>query len=315
MKIVNHYCFVILAIFNLVSCQTQTELKLDKGAADPSSQVPSFTCPSGYVKVPANSDVGVSSDFCVMQFEAKDDGSGNPISQADTTPWVNITNLVAQSECRSLNALNGVTNKYDLISNPEWMAIARNVEGVNSNWSGGSPGIGCMKMGNFDGRFLSECDPTVNSYYRNMAVDFGSSRLDNGSAQFELSNGNIIWDLAGNVAEFVDWTLNDDSSYMVDLTDRAYKTSDGAPTTTITEYNEAYTFTAVMPDSSFLPDDITLDFNFGIGRFYNYAFASRGNPIRGAFWGAQKEGIYSLNFVAPDTQSNGNIGFRCVYRE
>jgi hypothetical protein len=77
-----------------------------------------------------------------MKYEAKDDGSGNAVSQANTTPWVSINQVDAWDECDSLNTEDTRTNidndtnndgTYALISNPEWMTIARNVENVDTN--------------------------------------------------------------------------------------------------------------------------------------------------------------------------------------
>lgn len=135
-------------------------------------------CPSGYVEVPSNPGFGVSR-FCVMQYKAKawnDANSNNVIdageSDADgcgeaacTTagwgsashvpgstetglPWRMIDQVDAKAECQSLNSKFGVTDKYDLISNPEWMVIARNAENVAANWSSGTVGTGCMFRGN-----------------------------------------------------------------------------------------------------------------------------------------------------------------------
>lgn len=148
-----------------------------------------FTCPSGYVRVSANTDHGINNDFCVMAYEAKDDGGANPISQANNTPWVSISANNAITKCQSLGA------KYDLISNPEWMTIAREIEGISSNWSGASIGSGCISRGNHNG---STCG------YNNAAIDFGTSR--NSLASLALLSGEVIWDFSGNVYEWVQWT-------------------------------------------------------------------------------------------------------------
>ena len=85
---------------------------------------PNIECPTGYVAVPSNSDIGVDNGFCVMKYEAKNDGSGNPISQAEATPWVSINQADTKAACRSLNTeMNdndidndtGDNGTYDLI--------------------------------------------------------------------------------------------------------------------------------------------------------------------------------------------------------
>ena len=109
-----------------------------------------ISCPTGYIRVPADSTVGTTADFCVAKFEMKDDGSGNAVSQAAGVPWVNIDWADAVTECDDLNALNGVTSKYALISNEEWMTVARNVEQVDANWFSGTAGVGVIARGHSD---------------------------------------------------------------------------------------------------------------------------------------------------------------------
>ncbi|MCM0607150.1 MAG: hypothetical protein KA715_13755 [Xanthomonadaceae bacterium] len=126
-----------------------------------------------------------------MQFEAKNDGSGNPFSQDVTIPWNSITAVAAKAKCQSLGAA------YDLISNPEWMVIARNVEKVSINWSSGVVGSGCLMSGNcLNGNACS---------YSTGTSDFGPVAGRNSKASLTLSSGSLIWDFSGNQWEFVDW--------------------------------------------------------------------------------------------------------------
>ncbi|MEE3079759.1 MAG: hypothetical protein VX341_10520, partial [Bdellovibrionota bacterium] len=60
----------------------------------------SIACPTGFVHVIGNASLGTD-DFCVMQFEAKNN-AGTPISQASGTPWVNISATNAFNECASM---------------------------------------------------------------------------------------------------------------------------------------------------------------------------------------------------------------------
>lgn len=95
-----------------------------------------ISCPTNYVSVPKNLSY-VSSDFCVMKYEAKAEtnaggsydsdglsvslGSYKPASVATNLPWRSINRINARSECQSLGF------GYDLISNAQWQTIARNV--------------------------------------------------------------------------------------------------------------------------------------------------------------------------------------------
>lgn len=48
----------------------------------------------------------------------------------------------------NIDADNNNDGTYALISNPELMTVARNAESVNSSWTGGVNGSGCLKRGN-----------------------------------------------------------------------------------------------------------------------------------------------------------------------
>lgn len=68
-----------------------------------------FVCQSNWTRVPANSNLGIHNDFCVMTYEAKNNGYESAISSPDTTPWVDITANNAKTKCTNLGS------NYDLI--------------------------------------------------------------------------------------------------------------------------------------------------------------------------------------------------------
>jgi len=152
--------------------------------------VVALSCPSGFIVVPGSGTYGTS-DFCVMKYEAKN-VSGIATSQVAGTPWTDITQPTAITT--SAAACSGC----HLINEAEWMTIAKNVLGVASNWTGGSVGSGSMYIGHSD-----------NSPANALVADAGGDGYFNtgnttGSTQrrtLTLSNGEIIWDLAGNVFE------------------------------------------------------------------------------------------------------------------
>ena len=135
-------------------------------------------CPSGYIPIPANSELDVPM-FCVMKYEARawsdingdevvnsneidSDGSAStsiykPGSTVNGIPWRYISQISAFDECNSLNTESAITDisndvddngTYALLTNPEWMAISRNIENVDENWTDGSVGSGCLFRGN-----------------------------------------------------------------------------------------------------------------------------------------------------------------------
>jgi hypothetical protein len=85
----------------------------------------SKSCLTGYVLVPGNPKFGIS-DFCVMKYEAKDDGSGNAVSTAAGAPYASISQRDAEDKSTAAGG--------HLITEAEWMTIATNALWVNANW-------------------------------------------------------------------------------------------------------------------------------------------------------------------------------------
>ena len=97
-------------------------------------------CPTGYVRVPKNPDVGTYHDFCIAKYEMAN-VSGVATSTSGQSPWVNISQTAAITACQNLGT------GYDLILNAEWQAVARDVETAYSggsylNWTNGSQSSG-----------------------------------------------------------------------------------------------------------------------------------------------------------------------------
>ena len=105
------------------------------------------TCPAHFVLAAGSSALDVE-PFCVAKYEMKivgeDDGDQDyddgyeAESRAGGTPWKNLNQEQAQTECQAMGA------GYDLISNAEWMALAYEIEDHEDNWdpTGGKLNIG-----------------------------------------------------------------------------------------------------------------------------------------------------------------------------
>ncbi|MDC1174171.1 fibronectin type III domain-containing protein [Bacteriovoracaceae bacterium] len=256
-----------------------------------SSATVSYTvelCPTGYVAVPENTTLGVSA-FCVMQYEAKDDGSGNAISQAGGAPWVSINQTNSKTECTSLGA------KYDLISNPEWITITYNVEAQDANWSSGTVGSGCLFRGN---------NGTADACGYNGADPESGTGRDT-KAKHVLSNGEEIWDLAGNVWEWVDWSLGGGlTSGPISCTAAWTELPDVAC--------GALAAADYMPDNPSGQTASTYNAGFGLGRLYGGA---GGATLRGGRWNnGTIAGAFTLALNYAPSHTGTSVGFRCVYR-
>ena len=165
------------------------------------------TCPTGFIVVPGSATYGVS-DFCVMKYEAKQVGTSNvPVSTYADNPWVSITQTDAIANSPNVAGCTGC----HLITESEWLTIAQNVLSVASNWSGGAVGNGYIYSGHSDNDPVSAqpADSSDANGYANTNDSSGDMVMTNGKIgdtqrrTLNLSNGEVIWDLSGNVWE---WT-------------------------------------------------------------------------------------------------------------
>ena len=274
-------------------------------------QSTSISCPSGYVAVKGNS-LFSTSDFCVMKFEAKCqeistsnfcspsggvyDATKVAVSDTDGAPWTDINPIDAKSACKALG------DKYDLTSNDEWMTIARDAEAQSSNWFTGTVGDGCILHGNANRD--SDCT------YRPFSVDYGSSR--DPKAKLILKNSSEIYDLAGNVNEWVDWVKG--GSF-----DKAPTTCSFFGNINIYDWicNDIPT-NAYMPGNPANATDYGLVSGNGLGKEFGSSDPSQGAAYRGgSYYSATAygfAGIFALGLNYDETTQMFQTGFRCVYR-
>jgi len=269
-------------------------------------------CPNGYVLVP-NNIIYNTGDFCVMQFEAKidqdSDGTGDSnescecknynvwnnsasscaytkserliVSTIEGYPLTKISWTDAKAACESIGI------GYHLITNEEWMTIARNIESQSINWSGRVVGLGFIPRGNSDS-FYTFDDATVldGIHQRNLI----------------LSNKKQIYDLAGNVAEWVDQTIRIIDMPPVDSTGWIEYTG-------VTNYGvfdrKAYNFVEGKEYSSIN----------GIGQLYDYYSEDLSGEkvfLRGGYFTlGSGAGLLSLILGSESSIQRYYSGFRC----
>lgn len=256
-------------------------------------------CPENFAAVPGDDNLGTSA-FCVMRFEARDGGSATPVSTGLGDPWTSITIKDASNSCRSLGG------KYDLIANPEWMTIARNIEKVGANWDSGQAYTGCIFRGN------NGLDDSC-GYDAPGNFEVGEEATRNLKARHVLDNGQTIWDLAGNVTEWVDWSIGGG----VDLVPGAGKAFEAPAAGGWIEFaslDSNINNGDVMNALTWQPEVFPLDSSNGIGR-YDWGDASDAPAARGGrFINAENAGIYMLDLSYGENYSSTAFGFRCVYR-
>ena len=262
------------------------------------------TCPTGYIAVPGNSMYGTS-DFCVMKYEAKT-GSGTvaATTQAAGTPQVNISQTNAITAC----SLNGAG--YGLITNAEWMTIARNIEGQLSNWTTGTAastaiGTGGLYRGHSDNNPGGALAANTNDSQGYEGT--GNSGFSIERRTHTLSNGETIWDLSGNVWEWTNDTIQGQNKP---------NTSSGAffqEWTAISNYG-ILSYDLTRPSN---PGNPAWNSTQNMGQYYagtvtgttTFAF------LRGGAWNdTTNAGVFTLYLAFTPSNSFNVIGFRCVVR-
>jgi hypothetical protein len=248
--------------------------------------------------VPGNSILGTS-DFCVMKYEAKNVG-GIPTSQPSLNPWVNINQTEARIKCSSLG------DGYHLITNAEWVTIAREAENNPTNWANGIIGSvissgGGLYRGNVNLNNVISCGSGIvldgNIPGTNCLVGTRNKRTLNIS-------GNLIWDLSGNVWEWLNDTFNSNIESSLGKSESRYY-----------EWSEISGYDELKPSNS------TYDANYGIGRVY--VDIDDANPsgsihalARGSSWGGYSyAGAFTLNLILSPSSKGVNYGFRCTYTQ
>ena len=282
-------------------------------------------CPSGYVEAPSDSAVGANNEFCVMRTEAKDVAT-YPASVTAGAPWVNIDPTDARAACYSLNTLNSVSNKYDLIANQEWMAIARDIEAQPSNWSNGTIGMGeALNRGHSDS---TPNNPLAITDINDPYSDTGNNSGQAPTAGWEqkrthtLSNGTVIWDFAGNVWEWADLNVSTVGlQILTDLTKKPYSSVDGAPINSYVEFSAIDRMIGENAGDVFLPamwqpSNPAYGYLQGVGQYYAGDNTIGGAISRsGAYNDGYRSGIFTLALDTAVVGGGGSWGgFRCVYR-
>lgn len=296
------------------------------------------SCPTGYIPVQKFTlpDGTAVPAFCVMKYEAKDGGNGIATSTAAGTPWVSITWLQASTACQSANAR--------LISENEWLSIAHQVTTVATNWTGGAVGNGVLMSGHNDNAPANSLAASANDddgYYG--TGDTAAAPGDGGFNNFanntinaspyagqrrtlKLPNNQVIWDLAGNVWEWVGETIAKGNRYHGGTGQwMSYLSNDGAVSGT------SFTAATNVPLNKRPPS--TWNANQGMGRYYDgYDAAGAYNSVnewpdlagtgyvapyaaflRGGSWyhGAYA-GVFALTLNHGRSYAYASVGFRCT---
>jgi hypothetical protein len=147
--------------------------------------VPATALPNGLV-VP---------EFKVGKYLSGQSADGKVIITADAAPWVDINFSDSKAAAKDAG--------YSLITETQYLALALNIAGVAANWVSGIVGEGRMFQGLRD--------------YSVDEVQPASAGPDDGNERrwMELSNGDRIWDVAGNAYSWVFDDIQGDETGLV----------------------------------------------------------------------------------------------------
>jgi prepilin-type N-terminal cleavage/methylation domain-containing protein len=256
------------------------------------------TCPIGYIVVPGSTTYGTS-DFCVMKYEAKN-VAGVATSQAAGLPWVSINQ--ADATTASSTACTGC----HLITEAEWMTIAQNVLGVASNWSGGAVGSGYIYSGhNDDAPDNALATSTDNDgYYSTGNSSFSGT---NQRRTLTLSNGEVIWDLAGNVSEWTSGVTNGTTAQQPGVTGAGWTWRGWTTATT-----QGSLAVNPFPSSTGISGSSNWTSSNGIGQLYSNADnTSLYGFVRGGAWYSDNgAGVLTLSLGNGSGLTSTYLGFR-----
>lgn len=300
------------------------------------------TCPENYVTIAPNSALGTVA-FCASKYEMKlslndgtpvfDGTNGNspvnpllykPDSRPNGVPWVRVSHSTAFSECQSLGA------GYHQITAKEHQAIAREIELQPDNWSGGAVGSGALYRGHSDdaisatavadgyatsGSKLLGAGDDANAYAGTGQTAAGP--MGSGGEQrrtMVLSNGEVIWDIAGNAREKVDADgLGGTISYTGPATTRNLESGDAefiSMVDTLTSSNGAtFDLSIFSPATSGLSHATHF-----VGKYHVNGGVRTGLTITrgGNFSAGNNPGLFAGDVDGMDTSSSTSGGFRCA---
>ncbi|MDD4439900.1 MAG: hypothetical protein PHS04_17990 [Tissierellia bacterium] len=243
---------------------------------------------------------------CVMKYEASSDGTTNctnaagtaaacPVSNTTTTPWA-INQANAKAACESIGA--------HLITNAEWMAIARDIEATTSNWSGTVLNRG--HTDNVPPNALAAS--TDNDPYYGTGQTTGEQKRTH-----TLSNGEVIWDFAGNVWDWVDDKIQCNTT-VCPSTLMPYDTTPGSEWI---DYTNVSTWGKYSRAELGVLGAFTGATN-SVGRIYVDADAAHPSGTihsfgRGGDWSnTSNGGVFALFLNTSPSRSDGYFGFRCA---
>lgn len=332
--------FYVLVLGGCESFRADTSKAGSESPAPENDSPVAASCPDGFVDLPTSIETELGYSLCVAKYEMKVslndgtpvlDGRGTAnldpalhiaVSRKEGTPWTRLLYSEILAECASLGS------GYSLMTNQQWDLIADDIASVAGNWSNG-----ILRSGNsddaIDNNALADGWTYANSANLLAAGEdsngyegtgnSASSAYGAGGEQnrtHTLSNGAIVWDMAGNAREIVDI---DGLGGTLSYTGGGASTYLNLNSAEMTSFvNSASSSNAVTLNSSIFPSNGTWTHAVeNIGRFYVSSGARVGRLIArgGNFSAANSPGIFAGDADGDAATARSSTGgFRCVFR-
>jgi hypothetical protein len=307
-------------------------------------------CPTGYVWVPGSAKSGTLPGFCTMKYEAKNSG-GVPVSVPAGGPWVSIDQPTARTACEALGTGYHLISEPERMTLAEQIATLpindldadaslqlatghsdnAPANALDAGTSATDPVVsGCDLMQNAEASAnayaASSCElrgtgsggsTDADKGYYGTGQQWSATGYSAGGANkaqlrtHVLANGNVIWDIAGNVWEWTDAYLW--SASLV-----------GAASSTVSEMPDAgswttanwYQYTAITNYKALAyarPKVSTWSSTNGIGQIYMPTDSGTARAfVRGGGWSSGSgAGAFALRLNYAPSLTDSDIGFRC----
>jgi hypothetical protein len=241
-----------------------------------------------------------------MKYDAKN-VNGIATSQAAGLPWVSI------NQPDAIAVSSAACSTCHIMTEAEYMTLAQNVLSVASNWSGGAVGSGYVYAGHSDdnpGGSLAADTNDNNGYYGT-----GNSPSSGASQKrtFTLSNGEVIWDLSGNVTIWTSGQTNGTTAQQPGITGDGWSYSEGREWTAIT--NKGKLSIDPSPAGTGLPGASSWNSYNNIGKIYSSADdTSLRGFMRGSEWFGYPYGILGLDLGHEPSFSDNENSFRVTQK-